>query len=133
MKRSLFVVISLVGALLLLPGCSSYINGTQQKTTRSFKSNFTADAKTSETELVVEPLMVLHTLSIRSLRLSTGNLTLSLLAPDGTIVWERTFTAPTNFHRDLTLDSIKGLWILKVEQTDATGNYDITWKAANVP
>ena len=133
MKKGGVIALLLAGALLALTGCSSTLNGTSQVSTRSEKSTFDAATEIKETEIIIEPGMVFHTLLIRKIRLTAGTLKITLIGPDGSVVWEQTFSDSADFKRDLTLDALQGKWILRIELTDATGSYDLVWRAANTP
>ncbi|MBN1440058.1 MAG: hypothetical protein JW929_11670 [Anaerolineales bacterium] len=133
MKKMPMLAAAAAGALMVLAGCSSFPGGTRLESTRSWKSDFTSKTETIEDTLTVEPGMALHTLTIRSLELSAGSLRLSLAAPDGTIVWEQTFTAPASFRHEVRPEYMEGEWRLRGELTGATGRYDIAWRAANTP
>ncbi len=129
-KRAILLV---TGVLLALTGCYSTINGTSQISTRSEKLNFTHATEIKETELVIEPGMEFHTLSIRKINLSSGAIKFTLIGPDESVVWEQAFADSTDFQRDLTLDAIQGKWLLRIELTNATGSYDLVWRGANTP
>jgi hypothetical protein len=131
-KVGLFIFLA-AGFLLGLPGCSSSVNGTSQISTRSEKSTFTAKTMTQETELIIEPSMAFHTLSIRRIKLTAGQLTLTLVGPDESVAWEQTYVAPADVRRDLTPDSLTGKWILRIEVSEASGSYDLVWRAGNTP
>jgi hypothetical protein len=133
MRKRILVAIMLAGGLFLLAGCSASVGGIRQVSERSEKSNFADDTKVYETELVIEPSMAFHTLSIRSLRLDAGGLKLTLTGPADSVVWEQAFTAPETFQREMKLDLLAGKWILRIETIGATGGYDIFWRAASVP
>src|SRR4030042_6099754 len=121
MKKGGVIALLLAGALLALTGCSSTLNGTSQVSTRSEKSTFDAATEIKETERIIEPGMVFHTLLIRKIRLTAGTLKITLIGPDGSVVWEQAFTDSADFKRDLTLDALQGKWILRIELTDETG------------
>ena len=108
MKRRILIALSLAVSLFLLAGCFQAIGGTHKVSVRSEKSNSTAETKTTTNELVVEPLMIVNILSIRSVRLEAGSLTLTVIGPDGDTVWEKTFTAPATFQREVKLDVLTG-------------------------
>ena len=133
MKKSRYIAILLAGMLLALTGCSSILNGTSQVSTRSEKSNFDAATEVKVTELVIEPGMAVHTLSIRKIKLTSGTLKITLIGPDESVVWEQTFADSADFRRDLTLDLLLGKWILRIELTEATGSFDLVWRAGNTP
>lgn len=133
MKRSGIITFFVAGALLALTGCSSILNGTSQVSTRSEKSTFDAATEIKETEINIEPGMVFHTLLIRKIRLTAGTFKITLIGPDESVVWEESFADSADFDSDLTFDSLPGKWILRIELTDATGSYDLVWRAGNTP
>jgi hypothetical protein len=133
MNRKIIVVLLFAGTLLLLSGCSAITAGTSQTSTKSEKSTFTAKTEVKETELVLKPGMVFHTLSIRRMKLTAGKITLTLTGPDGKVVWEQSFLDTADFRRDLTFDSLPGKWILRIELSEASGSYDLVWRAGNTP
>jgi hypothetical protein len=77
--------------------------------------------------------MAFHTLSIRRIKLTAGQLTLTLVGPDESVAWEQTYVAPADVRRDLTPDSLTGKWILRIEVSEASGSYDLVWRAGNTP
>ncbi|GEM_PF-3120052 len=133
MNKHVIITLFFAGALVALTGCSSTLNGTSQVSTRSEKSTFDAATEIKETEIIIEPGMVFHTLLIRKIRLTAGTLKITLLGPDESIVWEQTFADSADFKRDLTLEALPGKWLLRVELTEATGSYDLVWRAGNTP
>ncbi|MBN2083898.1 MAG: hypothetical protein JW748_01650 [Anaerolineales bacterium] len=133
MKRRGFFAFLLAGTLLVLSACSTSVNGTRRVSTRSEGLTFTNSSDTYENELTIEPGMVFHTLSIKRIKLTSGGLTLTLIGPDGSVVWEQSFADSADFRRDLSLDALLGKWILRIELTGATGSYDLVWRAGNTP
>jgi hypothetical protein len=133
MNRKIIVSLLFAETLLLLAGCSAFTGGTSQISTKTEKSTFTVKTEVEETELVLEPGMVYHTLSIRRIKLTSAKLTLTLTCPDGKVVGEQSFRDAVDFRRDLTFDSLPGQWILRIELSEAAGSYDLVWRAGNTP
>ena len=115
-------------ALTLVPACSSF--GTHSAATSTFRSDFTAKTRLEVDELEVKPVMSSNILKIKT-RLDAGQLTFRLFKPAGDVQWEKTLTTRANYQQILNLAVTPGIWKLEIELENASGNYDIQWKASN--
>lgn len=128
-KINLPLVLLVMLALLLLPACSG--PGNRSTAASISRSDFVAETTIEVDELEIKPIMSYNTLEIKAMNLDAGHLIFRLLAPDGGVRWEESFTAPAHYQKTLDLDLAQGTWKLEVELESATGNYDIQWRASN--
>ena len=115
-------------ALTFVPACSSA--GTHSAANSTSRSNFIAKTRIEVDELEVKPVMSSNILKIKT-RLDAGQLTLRLFKPAGDVQWEKTLTTHADYQQTFNLDVTPGTWKLEIELENASGNYDIQWKAAN--
>jgi len=115
-------------ALTLVPACSS--SGTHSAASSTSRSNFIAKTRIEVDELEVKPVMSSNILKIKT-RLDAGQLTFRLFKPAGDVQWEKTLTTRANYQQTFNLDVTPGTWKLEIELENASGNYDIQWKASN--
>jgi hypothetical protein len=115
-------------ALTFVPACSS--TGTRSDASSTSRSNFTAKTRIEVDELEVKPVMNSNILKIKT-GLDAGQLTFRLFKPAGDVQWEKTLATPANYQQTFNLDVTPGIWKLEIELENASGNYDIQWKASN--
>ena len=115
-------------ALTFVPACSS--TGTHSAATSTSRSDFTAKTRIEVHELEVKPVMSSNILKIKT-GLDAGQLTFRLFKPAGDVQWEKTLTTRANYQQTFNLDVTPGTWKLEIELENASGNYDIQWKASN--
>jgi len=130
MKPRTILQVALVAifALTFVPACSS--TGTHSAATSTSRSNFTAKTRIEVDELEVEPVMSFNILKIKT-GLDAGQLTFRLFKPAGDVQWEKTLTTHANYQQTFNLDLTPGTWKLEIELENASGNYNIQWKASN--
>ena len=130
MKLLTILQVALVAilALTFVPACSS--TGTHSAATGTSRSHFTAKTRIEVGELEVKPVMSSNILKIKT-RLDAGQLTLRLFKPAGDVQWEKTLATRANYQQTFSLDVTPGTWKLEIELENASGNYDIQWKASN--
>ena len=129
LPAALFAVL----ALMLVSACSSAGLGLANSSTSTNRSSshFTADTKLDVIELEVRPAMRSNRLEIKQVRLDAGTVTARLSTPDGQVQWEKTFTAPDTSRQTLSLDAVPGTWKLELQLENATGAYQVQWRASN--
>ena len=131
MKFRAMLQVTLLAALILMcvQACSG--NGTSSTASSTSRSDFTAETRLEVDELEIKPEMNSNILKIREMNLDAGQLVFLLSTPDGHVQWEETFTAPATYQHTFDLDMTPGTWKLEIKLDNATGNYDIQWKASN--
>lgn len=122
------VALAAILALTFVPACSS--TGSHSAATSNSKSNFTVKNRLDVDELEVKPAMSTHTLRIKT-SLGAGQLTFRLFKPDGGVQWEKTLTTRANYQQAFDLDVTPGTWKLEIVLENASGDYDVRWKASN--
>jgi hypothetical protein len=127
--RLLQVALLAILLVVLVQGCSRA--GTRSTASSTSRSDFTAETILYVDELEVRAEMNSNVLTIESIRLDTGQLTLRLVKPDGQIQWEEVHVAPADYQHTFELDVTPGTWRLELELEDATGGYDMQWDASN--
>lgn len=131
-----FIKNLLIAIFLLSIGSCSIVRTNVKMTDRN-RSHATSDADSEfnnntsdrEMKLTINPKMYKNELKIDKIILKEGQISLRILDPEGNIVEERTFTAPSKLKETFDLQIIPGTWRLELELKDATGNYDIFWEA----
>ena len=115
--------------VIFLQACSS--NGISSTASSTSRISFSGETSIEANELEIKPEMSSNILTIKKMNLKSGQLIFKLSSPDGHIQWEETFTAPADYQHTLNLEVTPGTWKLQIELKDATGNYDLAWKASN--
>jgi hypothetical protein len=67
----------------------------------------------------------------RDIRLQSGQIRLRLYSPDNQLFSETVFTSATRDNINQTLPLTKGKWRLEIEARNASGKYEIEWKASS--
>lgn len=129
LKKILHIILIAIMISLLVQACSS--TGTSSTASSTSRSDFIAETGSEVDEVDVKPEMTSNVLRIEEMKLTAGQLVFRLSSPDGQVQWEETFTAPTNYQHTFDLDVTPGIWKLEIKLENATGNYDIRWKASN--
>jgi len=130
MSQKIGKFILLIGlCILCLQGCKSA--GTSSVSSTTSRSNFNEATRTDVINLEVKAEMVTNKLFIKSLRLDEGEMNCRLISADGTVEWEETLSGARVYQQTFHLDDTVGTWTLEIELIDATGRYDIRWKASN--
>ena len=123
------IVVCMAVMLGLLQACSW--NGNSSIASSSSTTNFTEEIGLDVLQVDFMPDMVSNTLRIKRLTVNDGQIVLRLFSPDGEVQWEEVLTAPTTYKHTYDLDTTVGTWKLKIEFENASGSYDISWKASN--
>ena len=132
MKLRNIIKIVLLVIIISATAQACSINGKSLYSSSTSKSTFTSKTDIEIDEVEVKQGMLSNYLVIKNISISTGRLTLKLYSPDGQIVWENTLEAPVNnYQHNYDLELTPGIWKLEIEFIDATGSYDIQWKATN--
>jgi len=61
--------------------------------------------------------------------LDNGTVALSLTDPEGNVVWEEDVDSLKGLSASMRFDPIPGLWTMRLDPDQATGEYDVTWRA----
>jgi hypothetical protein len=128
-KPTLYITLFAILVSILVQACSGTV--TSLTATSTSRTSFSKETSIEEVELQLKPEMVSHVLGIKKILLNAGRSAFKLTSPDGQIQWEEAFTAPANYQYSFDLDVIPGVWKLEIELEDATGSYDIQWRASN--
>lgn len=128
-RAILLIVLSVFTSLTFLQACSRA--GASSTSSTTSKTDFVMETRLDVDELEVRPDMISNRLKIKKMNLDAGQLTFRLFTPAGDVQWEKTFTAPADFEQPFDLEATPGIWKLEIETEDATGNYNIQWKASN--
>jgi len=115
--------------VILFQACSATdITSTATSTSRiAFSDETSIDVD----ELEIKSEMNSNILTIKKISLSSGRLVFKLSSPDGHTQLEEVFTAPADYQHTFDLKVIPGAWKLEIELKNATGNYDIQWRASD--
>jgi len=105
--------------------------GTSSTASSTSKTAFDMGTSIEVDEIDIRPEMSSNTLRINEMSLEAGRLSFKLSSSDGNIQWEESFTAPADYKHTFDLDVMPGVWKLEIELEDATGNYNIEWRASD--
>ena len=136
MRRAIMrikTVLNVTLLAILVSICVQACSGTGTSSTASSTSRtaFSSETSIEVDELEIKPEMSSNILSIKKMSLDSGRLVFKLSSPDGRIQWEEAFTAPADYQHPFDLDVTPGIWKLEIELENATGNYNIQWRASN--
>jgi hypothetical protein len=115
--------------LVMVQGCTK-LSGNFSQSTSGSKNNFTAESKLHLVEIEIKSNMIINTLQIQNLRLKDGEIVLRLISPDGKMKWEKRLTAPSYLRETFDLETDPGKWKLEIDLKNATGKYQVLWKAS---
>ena len=128
-KTTLNVTLLALLVSIFVQACSGTVTSSTASSTS--RTAFSTETSTEVDELEIKPEMNSNVLRIRKMSLDSGRLVFKLSSPDGLIQWEEAFTAPADYQHTLDLDVTPGTWKLEIELENATGNYNIEWRASN--
>jgi len=128
-KTTLKVTLFAVLISVFVQACSG--GGTSTTASSTLHTAFDMETSVEVNELEIKPEMNFNTLSINEMSLEAGRLAFKLSSPDGDVQWEEAFTAPAKYQQRFDLALTPGTWQLEIELKEATGNYDIEWKASD--
>jgi len=128
-KNTLNITLLATLVLIFVQACSS--TDTSSTASSTSRTAFSIETSMDVNHLEVKPEMTSNILKINRIHLDSGQLAFKLSAPDGQIKWEEVFTAPANYQHIFNLDVTPGIWKLEIELENATGDYDIDWRASN--
>jgi hypothetical protein len=128
-NKPFIVTLCLVIGLVLLQACSSA--GNISKTSSSSRHVFSPESGVHEVKIKVKSNMVVNTLQITEVRVNDGQVVLRLYSPAGELQWEEILTAPTTYQQTYNLDATPGSWKLEIELKNASGMYDVLWRASD--
>jgi hypothetical protein len=128
-KSTLNVTLLAVLVSIFVQACSGAATSSTASSTS--RTAFSIETSNEVAELEIQPEMTSNILMINKMSLESGRLVFKLSSPDGGIQWEEAFTAPADYQHTLDLDVTPGIWKLEIELENATGDYDIEWRASN--
>jgi len=128
-KTTLNVTLLAILVSIFVQACSG--TGTSSTASSTSRTAFSIETSIEVNELEIKPEMSSNILRIEEMSLDSGRLVFKLFSPDGHIQWEEAFTAPADYQHTFDLDVTPGIWKLEIELENATGNYDIQWRASN--
>jgi hypothetical protein len=134
MKTRKFLPFLLVALLIgsLLQACAgSSQSHSSSSSNLTANSDFTDETQVAVKEMEIKPDMTSNYLDIKSLNLSSGELSLRLYNPEGELQWEEAFSVPERYQQVYKLDTTPGIWQLEIELEDASGSYRIEWQGSN--
>jgi hypothetical protein len=126
-KTTLNVTLLAILVSIFVQACSGTGTSTASSTSRIA---FSIETSIEVDELEIKSEMSSNILRIKKMSLDSGRLVFKLSSPDGRIQWEEAFTAPADYQHTFDLDVTPGIWKLEIELENATGNYDIQWRAS---
>jgi hypothetical protein len=129
-RKNLSISILLVLAICLV-ACSVTIGSNSSKSEQSSKSDFEGKTEVTTGEMEIRTGMIVNTVTIKKMVLQTGSITLTLYRPNGEVFLTKAFTAPVDTSDIIKMDMDTGVWKMKMEYKDATGNFFIKWNAHN--
>jgi len=127
--KILNVTLLAILASILVQACSG--TNTSSRASSTSRTDFSTETSTEVVELAINPEMNSNVLRIKRMSLDSGRIVFKLSSPDGHIQWEEAFSAPTHYQHTFDLDNTPGTWKLEIELENATGNYNIEWRASN--
>jgi len=129
LKTTLKVTLFAILLSIFVQACSG--NDTSSTSSSTSQTAFNMESSIEVNELEITPEMNSNILRINEMNLEAGRLVFTLSAPDGNVQWEEAFTAPAEYQHSSDLDVTPGTWQLEIELEEATGNYDIEWRASD--
>ena len=115
--------------LVLVQACSQAGNRSTASSTSN--SDFAAETRLDTVEVEIKPAMRSNRLEIKTAHVDAGTLTLRLSTPEGEVQWEKTLTAPEAYKHTFDLDLTPGTWKLELQLENASGAYQVRWRASN--
>jgi len=128
-KTIFWVILLAILVSIFFQACSGSVTSSAGSSTS--QTAFSSETSVTVNELDIKPEMSSNTLRIKKISLDSGRIVFKLSSPDGQIQWEEAFTAPVDKQYTFDLDATPGIWKLEIELENATGNYDIEWRASN--
>jgi len=128
-KTIFWVILLAILVSIFFQACSGSVTSSAGSSTS--QTAFSSETSVTVNELDIKPEMSSNTLRIKKISLDSGRIVFKLSSPDGQIQWEEAFTGPVDKQYTFDLDATPGIWKLEIELENATGNYDIEWRASN--
>jgi hypothetical protein len=129
-RKNLSISILLVLAIGLV-ACSAANGSTSMKSKQSSKADFEDKTEVTTGEMEIRTGMIENVVTIQKMVLQTGSITITLYRPNGDVFLTKTFIAPVDTSEGIKMDLDTGVWKMKMEYEDATGNFFIKWNANN--